>query len=197
MPHKDKLKEYHKRYEQKNQEKIRKQKQERYQKNRKEILKKQNEYNQEHKEERKEYYLKNKERITKRKIKNKGLKICLSCGKEFFGYGNLFCSHNCFSKYPKSNKTRQKMGKSKLSENNPMWKGKNIKSLPALHEWIGNHKPKPKFCEICKKNKPYDLANISQEYKRDINDFRWLCRSCHSKEHRGKDWHNYIIKFKK
>ena len=45
-----------------------------------------------------DYYQKNQEKIRKRKIKGKGLKICLFCGKEFFGYGNLFCSRNCFYK---------------------------------------------------------------------------------------------------
>ena len=32
------------------------------------------------------------------------------------------------------------------------------------------------------KNPPYDLANISQEYRRDVDDFEWLCRSCHMKK---------------
>jgi len=26
---------------------------------------------------------------------------------------------------------------------------------------------------------PYDVANISGKYKRDIKDFEWLCRLCH------------------
>jgi len=63
-------------------------------------------------------------------------------------------------------------------KNNPMWKGKNVGYI-SLHEWVRNHKPKPEFCEECKKNKPYDLSNISGEYKRELNDFEWLCRSCH------------------
>ena len=51
-----------------------------------------------------------------------------------------------------------------------------------LHRWVERRKEKPEFCEECKKQKPYDLANVSGEYKRDINDFKWLCRSCHMKE---------------
>ena len=58
------------------------------------------------------------------------------------------------------------------------WKGDNVKMI-ALHNWIRRHKPKPEFCEYCKKVPAFDLANISGEYKRDINDFEWLCRSCH------------------
>ena len=64
---------------------------------------------------------------------------------------------------------------------NGQWKGNKV-GYCSLHEWIGNRKLKPEFCEECKKVKPYDLANISGRYKRDINDFEWLCRSCHMKK---------------
>ncbi len=66
----------------------------------------------------------------------------------------------------------------KLASLNPMWKGDKV-SYYSIHEWIANRKPKPKLCEKCKKKPPYDLANISGKYKRDINDFKWLCRKCH------------------
>ena len=75
--------------------------------------------------------------------------------------------------------TKQKMRESKIGEKNPQWKGDTVDKTSSLHEWIRNYKPKPKVCEICKKNLPYDLANISGKYKRDITDFRWLCRKCH------------------
>ena len=74
-----------------------------------------------------------------------------------------------------------------VNKYNPMWKGDKV-GIYALHEWIRKYKPKPEFCEECKIKPPYDVANISQQYKRDINDFRWLCRSCHMKEHRPKGW---------
>ena len=39
------------------------------------------------------------------------------------------------------------------------------------------------FCEKCGKiTAKLDLANISGCYKRDIGDFRWLCRRCHMTE---------------
>lgn len=64
------------------------------------------------------------------------------------------------------------------NKKNGMWKGDKV-SYKTLHQWIRRHKTKTKLCEKCKIKKPYDLANISGKYKRDIKDFKWLCRSCH------------------
>jgi len=66
---------------------------------------------------------------------------------------------------------------------NPNWKGDRVK-YQALHEWVRRNKPQPEFCESCNKNKSYEVANISQKYKRNINDYEWLCRSCHMKKDR-------------
>jgi hypothetical protein len=65
------------------------------------------------------------------------------------------------------------------NEKNHNWK-ENV-GRSALHEWIGNHKPKLKICEHCKNKKPLELANISGKYLRNIDDYKWLCRSCHEK----------------
>lgn len=73
---------------------------------------------------------------------------------------------------------RKKISKRLKGKNNGMWKGDNV-GYSSLHEWIKNHKPKKSYCEICKIKKSYDLANISGKYKRDIDDYLWLCRSCH------------------
>jgi hypothetical protein len=74
--------------------------------------------------------------------------------------------------------TIEKMRLVKLGERNPIWKGDNV-SYRSLHEWIGNHLPKPEYCQICNKDKPYDAANISGRYLRDLNDWQYLCRACH------------------
>ena len=58
------------------------------------------------------------------------------------------------------------------------WKGSKV-GYRALHDWITRHKTKPELCEECQKQPPMDLANISGLYHRDINDYRYLCRSCH------------------
>jgi hypothetical protein len=72
-------------------------------------------------------------------------------------------------------------GKSRLTVDNPMWKGEKV-GYEALHDWIKRRMKKPKRCQSCKKPKPLDLANISDEYKRDISDWEWLCRLCHMKK---------------
>ena len=59
-----------------------------------------------------------------------------------------------------------------------MTKKENDK-LRAIHVWIRRRKPSVRFCEDCVKEKKLEIANISQEYKRDINDWEWLCRRCH------------------
>jgi hypothetical protein len=54
-----------------------------------------------------------------------------------------------------------------------------INNYDNIHKWIRYHKPKSEICEICLEKKYVELANISGEYKRDINDFKWLCKKCH------------------
>lgn len=66
-------------------------------------------------------------------------------------------------------------------ENNGMWKGDDV-GYCALHEWVKRYLKKPKFCQNCGERVAYDLANISQEYKRDLLDWEWLCRICHMKK---------------
>lgn len=123
-------------------------------------------------------------------------KICPTCKKDFKVPSYLerikFCCRSCVrwtkemkqrvSKkrkgVPKTKTWKKSASLGKLNEKNPMWKG-NKAGLDAIHIWVLRNKIKPKFCVECKKNKPKDLANISQKYKRDTNDFEWLCRRCH------------------
>lgn len=72
------------------------------------------------------------------------------------------------------------------------WKGDNV-GYYALHMWVKRRKIKPSLCEECKQNEPIDLANISGEYKRELDDWEWLCRSCHmNKDGRIKN----LVQFK-
>ncbi|MCK5625044.1 hypothetical protein KAI04_04330 [Candidatus Pacearchaeota archaeon] len=67
-------------------------------------------------------------------------------------------------------------------EKNVNWKGDNV-GYSALHDWVKSNKEFLGKCEICglesNNRRIIEAANISGEYKRDINDFVWLCRSCH------------------
>ena len=73
------------------------------------------------------------------------------------------------------------MKRGNVGAKNGNWLGDKV-SIFGIHKWVRRNKPKVDLCEECKTNKPHDLANISQKYKRDINDFEWLCRRCHMKK---------------
>lgn len=85
-----------------------------------------------------------------------------------------------------------------VGENNPTWKGDEA-GYAAIHNWVRRRKPKPQLCEKCKVKPPQELSNISQQYKRDVEDFWWLCKTCHAefdgynkKGHKGKDYKESI-----
>jgi hypothetical protein len=83
---------------------------------------------------------------------------------------------------------------SKLSFRNPNWKGDAVGYI-GIHNWVERNKPKPSMCEICGSKKRLDAANISQQYKRDINDWEWICRKCHmNKDGRIKNLKQYSKK---
>jgi NUMOD3 motif len=60
------------------------------------------------------------------------------------------------------------------------WKGNDVR-YNALHDYIKSHLPKPELCQDCGLIPPYDCANISGKYLRDLSDWQWLCRRCHMK----------------
>lgn len=75
-------------------------------------------------------------------------------------------------------KLKKEMSLAREGDKNPNWKGDKI-TVSGVHAWVKRHKPKPEYCENCNEKKSFDLANISGEYKRDVNDFQWVCRRCH------------------
>lgn len=124
--------------------------------------------------------------------------ICLcGCGEEFTPtkHCRLGYKQGHFTRtYPSSifNKKRnKKVSIAKLNSLNPMWRGKKV-GYRSLHAWVKRRLFKPEFCQECNKRKPCDLANISQEYKRDLLDWEWLCRHCHmTKDGRMKNLNQY------
>lgn len=66
--------------------------------------------------------------------------------------------------------------------NNPIWKGEKA-GKDAMHDWVKRWKGYPKKCEMCgtEEAKTYDWANIDHSYKRILEDYIRMCRSCHRK----------------
>ena len=103
------------------------------------------------------------------------IRKCTICKKEFYirpadiKRGRKCCSSKC------GHIRRKKL----TGKHQPNWKGDNIK-YAGLHMYVRKYKKQPDRCEICgKKTKKLDLANISQKYKRDLDDWEYLCRKCH------------------
>jgi len=72
-----------------------------------------------------------------------------------------------------------------VGKENYKWKGDDV-GYSALHDWVSRWKgKKPCVCSICGFADSYEghfhWANISREYKRDLDDFTCLCVSCHVK----------------
>lgn len=94
----------------------------------------------------------------------------------------------------RSLETRQRVSAAKRGttyanrgEKHHLWKGKAV-GLHALHDWVRYHKGKATHCVECGStnsppgnNKWFEWANISGEYRRDLDDFKSLCRPCHAK----------------
>lgn len=75
---------------------------------------------------------------------------------------------------------KKKIAEPQMNELNHQWKGDNVK-YQALHQWIRKNKPRPDKCERCGDPATLECANISGLYKRDVNDFVYVCIPCHWK----------------
>lgn len=115
----------------------------------------------------------------------------------------VFCSQKCHYSSAKgislSPATQFKKGEN-VAEKNFSWKGTKA-NYTAKHMWIrrwwgkANHcenkncfypKPKDKWGRTLKAPKRFDWANISGTYKRERNDWKQLCPSCHKLYDAGK-----------
>lgn len=146
----------------------------------------------------------------------KSCKICNNrifktwCESKKYFLTKKYCSKQCHIKAQKNEIPWNKGLKGKqiawnkglknerwLRDGNPNWKGDNV-GYSALHTWIKRHLEQPQTCRDCNQPKILDLANISGQYKRELSDWEWLCKSCHvtkdnltfrkGKRIRGKDF---------
>lgn len=93
--------------------------------------------------------------------------------------GKYYICKDCGVRKPLYRNKRERCAScAKKGKRNPLWKGVSVGRV-ALHNWVRRNLLKPAFCQDCKIVSPYDLANISQEYRRDLSDWEWLCRRCH------------------
>ncbi len=117
-------------------------------------------------------------------------KVCSSCGLRFEMNREyqIYCNQKCYAKLGKLKEEGRNSRLIKGNSENKYHLGhlKEDVGYKALHEWIRNYKKKTGKCEICgstksgsKDGRDLDLANISGEYKRDVEDFAWLCIKCH------------------
>ena len=116
-------------------------------------------------------YTQSPEHIRKRTEKFKGIDFEQKFGKEK-------------AQQVKANISKGRKGKLQ-GKDNPMfgekgwnWKGDKA-GYAAIHIWVRKNKPMPNCCEDCKKETNLELANISGEYRRDIEDYKYLCPKCH------------------
>lgn len=98
---------------------------------------------------------------------------CGICSKLFVAKESAnrkYCSTTCY--------LQSKRGKT--YEHTGQWKGEEAGYF-TKHRWVRRWRGTPKLCELCKSTdkKKYEWANISKQYKRDLNDWIRLCTSCH------------------
>lgn len=108
---------------------------------------------------------------------------------------NHFGKNNPMYGKKHSEEAIEKMRKAKLRKKNPNWNNiKNEKIADAsYHRFIMKRKEKPLQCENC--NDYNDVLELSfnhnlKNYTRNIEDYKWLCKSCHMK----RDYNDFGVK---
>jgi len=110
---------------------------------------------------------------TAKGYETKGEICCIECGR-LLKYKSLRC-RDCYNTYFNE---LSLFAKGFEGKQNGMWKGDKV-SYSGLHKWIRKYKPKLFYCQLCGRNGKLHVANISGEYRRDVNDYQWLCPKCH------------------
>lgn len=87
---------------------------------------------------------------------------CIICGKELGDPRSTFCKPH-----------------SKIEDLNGMWRGDDVQ-YGQLHAWVKSRFPKTDKCMICNDKPPIDLANLTGNYNRELENWGWLCRKCHA-----------------
>ena len=61
-----------------------------------------------------------------------------------------------------------------IGDKNPNYRYDEV-GYDAIHKWIYKHKPRSNVCEYCKRPNLQLVCACVGEYKRDLDQFKWLC----------------------
>ena len=67
---------------------------------------------------------------------------------------------------------------SRIGSLNHHWKG-DLVGVSGVHQWVRKNLTQPEKCQMCDDRPVADLANITGIYKRDFENWKYLCRKCH------------------
>jgi len=106
--------------------------------------------------------------------------VCLTCGKAFLackdrvdrGWGR-YCSKGCAN-------TGTRMGEANLNWKHGKYATPQQRAHGAVHRAIKRGELRPRPCELCGTTIKVDSHH--EDYSKPL-DVRWLCESCHAKEH--------------
>lgn len=116
---------------------------------------------------------------------------CHKCGRVIIVHPSIaktrkYCSLICKRAAVKGRSNFKLKGQKfpeRSGKNNVTWKGEEA-SYSAAHHWIKSNYGNPPHCEVCgfysEDNRKIHWANVSNEYKRDRDDWWRLCTFCHS-----------------
>jgi hypothetical protein len=79
-----------------------------------------------------------------------------------------------------SSEARAKISRATSDDRNPAWLG-DAAGYSAVHNWIRKRKIKTGCCQNCGAERHTQWANVSREYRRELEDFVELCVPCHKR----------------
>ena len=124
-------------------------------------------------------------------------RLCLQCSVILTNRQKNYCSRSCRNKAYPNNKGRKfsddhkrKIGIAHLGMKRPdlaeynrthikreaeihSWKGDDVGYI-AIHNWAHRHVGLKDKCELCGSTERLEMSNTSQQYKREVGDWRIL-----------------------
>jgi len=80
---------------------------------------------------------------------------------------------------PKAKEALLAFNRGRVEEASSSWKGDDV-GYPGLHAWVQKERPRTGICQHCgAAGGRTHNANISGEYRRDLDDFIEVCGKCH------------------